>query len=224
MSYKDLLKNRIADIKSAISVNEFNKARYNKLKAYLDKLDVQILKVSLEIQDLSTTLDGLKVYRIKKRTSDSNQISSTITLISNMVFPEKGYKYFIEGKLSRDNTYTELLFTNKQGSVLVPDISNGDGQKELASLGAIVSVIALSNIAPVLVTDEPLANLSPDRAPIAGEILEKFTQYGLQLIMIEHTKEVFDNIKYYQVDLENTSDETKVIWQGYIDNSIKEEQ
>ena len=224
MDYQSLLAERIKQLELEIEVSKVNKEKLNKLSVYRTELETQIQKVNTELSALGTTTALTKTYKLDKRKSESNQITSTITAMSNLVFPEYGYTYFLDGKISGDFTHTELLFRNKKGTELIPAISNGDGQQELVSLGSTVSLIALSDFTPTVILDEPLANLSPDKAPIAGEALSVFGDYGLQMFIIEHTAQLFDNIKYYNINLANIDGETVVSSQGYVDNRPKEEE
>lgn len=218
MEYRDMLEERIKSLNSRLEISRYNKSKLEKLKSLKDKGLEVLDSLKEEYMILNETVKTLQDYRVKKRKNDSNQITSTITALSDIVFPEYGYKYFLEGKVNGEYTHTELLFKTKKGNVLIPSISNGNGLKQLISLGAVTVITALSGVTPFMALDEPLRSISNDKAPTVGEILEQFTNYGFQLLIIEHKEELFEKINYREIVLVNNSGETSILYEQDVIN------
>lgn len=217
-SSKQLLQNRIQELRSRIAISENEKDRYDKLSAYVREGEHLISELEVDSYKLSSTSKFLSKYRIDKRVMDSNQITNTITSIVNLLFPEYDYEYFLGGKLNGDYAHTELLFRDSKGYEYVPAISNGNGVQQTASTACVTVVMALSDVTPTLLLDEQLKSISPDKAPFMGEVLKQFAEYGFQILMIEHPNEFFENIDYTEIVLGNEDRETKVLYVREVNN------
>lgn len=223
-SLETLLQNRINNLKNRIAVSENQKQQHAKLTTYIK--EGELIKNDLEIEayKLTSTSKFLSKYRVDKKVMDSNQITNTVTSIVNLIFPEYDYTYFLGGKLNGDHTHTELLFKDSKGFEYVPDISNGNGVQQTASFSCVSVVMALSDTTPTLLLDEQLKSLSPDKAPMLGEVLQQFSEYGFQILIIEHPNEFFENIDYTEICLGNENRETKVMYVRNVKNSEEFEE
>lgn len=210
-NYRQALQQRIQELRNRIAISENQKDNYENLKLFVNEGESLKDELELELYKLTNTSKFLSKYRIDKRVMDSNQITNTITTIINMIFPEYDYTYYLGGKLNGDYTHTELLFKDSNGYEYVPAISNGNGVQQTASCSCVTVVMALSDITPTLMLDEQLKSLSPDKLPLMGEVLQQFAEYGFQILIIEHTPELFENIDYTEVLLGNEKRETKLI-------------
>ena len=210
MDYAQQLRSKIEELRHRIIVSENTKKEYEKLQLYIEEGEQLKAEIEAEHYSLDSTSKFLSKYRVNRRVMDSNQITNTITSIVNLVFPEYDYTYYLDGKLNGDYTHTELLYKDSQGYSYVPSISNGNGIQQLVSVSCGTVITALSDTTPTLLLDEKLKSVSPDRAGIVGEVLQQFTEYGFQFLLIEHTPELFENIDYTEVLLTNHNRETKL--------------
>lgn len=222
MSYKQQLQDRINELNKRLIVSRNNREQHDKLSKQRDEVSLKLNMSEMETTQLENTVKLLSEYRVKKKKLDSNQITDTVTSIANLVFPEYPYTYFLDGKLNGDYTHTELAFRDNRGYEYVPSISNGNGLQQVVSLSSIAVLMALSDVTPTLLLDERLNSVSPDRLPIVGEVLEQFTKYGFQILIIEHPDALFDHINYTEIRLDNINGETVISSTQEINNKIME--
>lgn len=218
MSHREQLEARIKSLNSRIEISRYNRQKFEQVKQLLLEGERQLIIVQTEYQALRDSVKTLADYRVKQKKHDSNQITDTITAISNIVFPEYHYSYFLDGRQNGEYAHTELAYRDSKGNELIPKISNGNGLQQLVSLSCVVVITALSDVTPTLFLDESLSSISVDKAPLVGEILEQFTKYGFQLVMIEHCEELFYNINYHEIKLGNVNGVTKIISERYVTN------
>lgn len=221
MSYKQLLQDRINELNTRLIVSRNNREQYTNLCKRRDDVTLKLNMSEMETSQLENTAKLLSEYRVKKKKLDSNQITDTVTSIANLIFPEYPYTYFLDGKVNGDYTHTELAFRDPKGYEYVPSISNGNGLQQIVSLSSISVLMALSNVTPTLLLDERLNSVSPDRLPIAGEVLEQFTKYGFQILVIEHPDALFENIDYLEIKLDNVDGETVISSIQEIKNKVE---
>jgi predicted ATPase len=207
----DILDERLNELNRRLLLSQANKEAYNNLRTQAEELREKMYLSDNEHSKLHQTSAILTEYRIKKKKMDSNQITDTITSIANLIFPEYPYTYFLDGKQNGDYTHTELAYKDNKGHEYIPSISNGNGLQQLVSLSTVAVLMALSDTTPFLCMDERLNSLSPDRLPCAGEVLEQFTKYGFQMLIIEHPDELFENINYTEIQLGNQNGETQIL-------------
>lgn len=213
------LTKRIEELKRRLVISKHNRAEIAKYQEEEERGKITLELLQDEQQMLQESGRVLLDYRAKKRTQDSNQITGTLTAIANLVFPEYDYTYILDSDVKRGYTYTDILFKDSQGRQFLPKYSNGNGLQQLISFGSVATITALSDITPTLWLDECLSSISPDKAPVAGEILKRYADYGFQMILIEHEDRLFENIDYTEITLGNENGRTVLLGQREVTNS-----
>ena len=213
------IKGRLDELRNRLVISKHNREQIEKYREQEEVGARTLNLLHVEQQLLYETSRTLLDYRAKKRVQDSNQITGTVTAIANLVFPEYDYTYVLDSRVSRGYTYTDLLFKDSQGRKFVPRHSNGNGLQQLISFGSVATITALSDITPTLWLDECLSSISPDKAPVAGEILKRYADYGFQMILIEHEDRLFENIDYTEISLWNDNGETVLTGIREVNNS-----
>lgn len=211
MDTLSLLKEYRKNLESQIAVNNFNIEKLEKLRQQRVKGGAIYAKLSKQTSNLEKSKRELEEYKAIKKRQDSNQITTTITTIANMTFPEYDYTYKLESEYKRGFNYSRLIYEDSKGRKFSPAISNGKGLRQLISAGGVAVVTALSDVTPTLVLDECFASLSPDKMKVASQILKQLSDYGIQFILIEHDDALFEYIDYTEVYLTNDGTQTRLL-------------
>lgn len=131
-------------------------------------------------------MDSLQKYNAKKKQEALTSINSALS-VASLVVPSsmKGIRLAIEGK--------EAWLENEDGMDV--DRIEGSGYKGVVST-YLRDIILKANpsILQFIILDEPLAKLGTENSATFSTYIPLLAQ-GMQLIWIEHKKEVFSNLE-----------------------------
>lgn len=162
-----------------------------KAKAAMAKEAMASLKE--ELKDLeekarvkSEAYNVLKAASMLTTESLKTYVEDIVNESLKLLFPEEAFKFELEFKEVRGKAAIEYKLTSNGEEVDL--FSAGGGLLNWISLVLQLIVIHLSK-SPLLVADEPLANLSEDKQAMAAKVLNGLREeLGMKIIMVSHSR------------------------------------
>lgn len=178
-----------------------NQSRFTALEAQIDNYTALADSMTLLIGTIKPWMTDLLEYNAQKKKDSLLSINSALS-VANFVVPSsmKGIKFKIEGK--------EAWLENEEG--MDADRLEGSGYKGTVSV-YLRNVVLRANPALLqfMILDEPLAKLSPESSAIFSTYIPLLAE-NMQIIWVEHKKEVFSNVEnkvvytFFKDDKEHT--------------------
>jgi DNA repair exonuclease SbcCD ATPase subunit len=161
-----------------------------------------VKKFKLRIDKTIKAQQFLQVIAQKIQSSIKYHIEDIVQLAIDSCFPGK-YKFQLEFVLKRNKTEANLNFY-ENNRMVNPMKASGGGLVNLACFAIRIAAWSLNRTNPIILLDEPFANLSDDLQPKAGEILKELSdKLGFQIIMVTHNRDTMMEIadKVFEVKL-----------------------
>ena len=165
---------------------EYNLAKKKKIKL---KKELKILKKELIILEKSISF----CVEVSKESQKQNKeyIEQVVTSALQTIF-DNNYGFVVDIVKKRDQQ--EIYFyINKYGNLLSPRQAQvSGGELNTICLGLRPAIWSLDpDNTPIMLIDEPLKDLSIDKIPIGGKIINQLSEtYNLQFIIITHINEL----------------------------------
>jgi DNA repair exonuclease SbcCD ATPase subunit len=120
--------------------------------------------------------------RVQSRAHE--QLTTIVTKALRAVFG-KGYGFGIDFRRVRGKTDATVYFLRH--GVKVDPMSDSGGARQVAAFALRLSCLLLSKLRPLLILDEPFAEVSAGYVPRVRALLETLAEeLGLQVIMVTH--------------------------------------
>lgn len=190
--------------KFRIETTEENKKKFTSLESQIEVNQNMVQTLTAIMTKIKPWINDLEEYNAKKKQDALLAINSALA-VANFVVPAsmKGIKFRIEGK--------EAWLENEEG--MDADRLEGSGYKGTVSV-YLRNVVLRSNpdLLQFMMLDEPLSKLHVESAAIFSTYVPLLAE-NMQIIWIEHKKEVFANTpnKYVYTFHVNDEDFTTVL-------------
>lgn len=163
-----------------------NKERFMSLESQIESDSAIIEQMNFLLTKIKPWLRDLQDYNAQKKKDSLLAINSALS-VANFVVPSsmKGIRFKIEGK--------EAWLENERG--MDADRLEGSGYKATVST-YLRNVVLRANPALLqfMILDEPLAKLSPESSAVFSTYIPLLAE-NMQLVWIEHKKEVFASVE-----------------------------
>jgi len=175
---------------------EIKRLKVLELQQAKEELEIKLKNLQNQLNDDEKSLTLLKACLeklLEKKIYIEDLISKALTTVFN-----KNYKCLLELQYDSDGILKGIKpkFAEEDGEFDDPISSFGSGAAAIASLCLRIAILLITGgTAPVLVMDEPLANLSSDLQPTMQKFIEETCKASdLQLVMITHLDEPFGKV------------------------------
>jgi len=126
----------------------------------------------------------------------SYNLVSTLTAIENVMFPMQLYEKKQSELRERSLKLLETVEMDHRADHLPWQLSSGEQQR-------IAIARAMANDPPIILADEPTANLDGDSGQMIRELLVKLNKEGKAVIVMSHDERIINlpNIQHYKMEL-----------------------
>jgi len=126
----------------------------------------------------------------------SYNLVSTLTAIENVMFPMQLYEKKQSELRERSMKLLETVEMDHRADHLPWQLSSGEQQR-------IAIARAMANDPPIILADEPTANLDGDSGQMIRELLVKLNKEGKAVIVMSHDERLINlpNIQHYKMEL-----------------------
>jgi putative ABC transport system ATP-binding protein len=126
----------------------------------------------------------------------SYNLVSTLTAIENVMFPMQLYEKKQSELRERSMKLLETVEMDHRADHLPWQLSSGEQQR-------IAIARAMANDPPIILADEPTANLDGDSGQMIRELLVKLNKEGKAVIVMSHDERIINlpNIQHYKMEL-----------------------
>jgi putative ABC transport system ATP-binding protein len=126
----------------------------------------------------------------------SYNLVSTLTAIENVMFPMQLYEKKQSELRERSMKLLETVEMDHRADHLPWQLSSGEQQR-------IAIARAMANDPPIILADEPTANLDGDSGQMIRELLVKLNKAGKAVIVMSHDERIINlpNIRNYKMEL-----------------------
>lgn len=140
----------------------------------------------------------LQASALKIHTEVKNYLDNVVSLALRTVFDDP-YKFETIFETKRNETECRLVFT--RGDLELDPLDEcGHGAADVAAFALRAAILKLIGNRPVIFSDEPFRNVSPDRMPYVVDMIETVNKkLGLQIIMITNRSELIKHGKWDKV-------------------------
>lgn len=182
------------DIRNISSKCERLLGRKEELEKFKLSEEKQLQEIGndIEIYESANALIG----EISKHTQEKLKfhISNLVTSSLETVFGD-GNQFELDIVSRRNGLEADFLVRDVNGNLTDPISSRGGGIVDMVSFSLRVALWGLkSDIAPILVFDEPFKNLSEDLQYKAGQFIETLSnELGIQFIVVSHERPLIES-------------------------------
>lgn len=193
------IQNKLNEINSQLAVK-------NMLQKQLDSLILQVSQLQSRLVDAEEAAIVVGAVEKAQQEQLKQKLEKLVSYALSVIF-ERPYKFVVE--FDQRGQQSEATF------MIVDDLGNAQNIKEAHGGGilvivayilrAIVMMSAQPKLLPIMIDDEPFAQVSADYRNRLVEFLQKFAQSsGVQLIMVTHNQDLAEiGDKKYRFKLVN---------------------
>lgn len=186
--YKTLYEQSIGKRNILLKRIKDDNEKINSLKLRIDKTEKAQLFLQIAAKEVQSNI--------------KYHIEDMVQLPIDSCFPDK-YKFQLDFIPKRNKTEANLNFF-ENNRIIDPMSASGGGLVNVACFAIRIAAWSLSKTNPIILLDEPFANLSENLQFKAGEILRELSEkLGFQIILITHNKNSMMEIadKVFEVKL-----------------------
>lgn len=191
--YKELYQQAVGKQKSLQKRRKENKDEIKSLKKRIENIELAQVFIQTTAKEIQ---EGIRFH-----------VCDVVQMAIDSCFPNK-YEFRMEFDIKRNKTEASLNFYEK-GNKVDPMNASGGGLVNLACFAIRIAAWSLSRTNPIILLDEPFANLSVDLQPMAGQILKELSEkLGFQIILVTHNRDSMCEIadKVFMVKMNKTED------------------
>lgn len=195
----DKVTNSLADVRSKLAVRAV-------LAEQLSNLDGKVVALTQNIANMEEA--ALVVGAVEKAQQEQLKVKleKLISYALTVIF-ERTYQFVVQFESRGAQSEARFMVVDEQGSMQSIKDAHGGGLLVVVAylLRAIVMMSAQPRLVPLMIDDEPFAQVSADFRPRLVEFLQKFAESsGVQLIIVTHMQDLADiGDKKYRFKLVN---------------------
>lgn len=191
-------------LKARIATAETTNAKKKKLLEQYYSLNAKSKKLGTRYENLNALNSMVMRILAARRDSIIQSICDRTEAILGIVFPDEDFKIRITYKPYGKNYVSEVFVgkTAVTGNIIWgrPKGTNGEFMKQLISFSILASINTLLD-SGFLLMDEPFSSSDPVNVRKMQPILSLMLQQGLQLLFIEHKRELYENMPHMLIQL-----------------------
>lgn len=203
--YVDLLVAKQGSLQQQLQTARDNNRKRQEL---MDKFYEQNKKYTLlneRHNNLKTTNAIVMRSLEKRRDTILRNVEERTEAILAVILPEENFHIHISYTTKGKNYVSEVFIGKETGAGEIvwsrPKGTNGEFMKQLISFSILASINSLLGSKFVLM-DEPFSSSDTTNVGKMQPIIEMMLNQGLQLLFIEHKKELYENIPHNIIQLE----------------------
>lgn len=199
---------QLLDERIQTRLNEINSqlAVKNMLQKQLDGLSLQVSQLQSKLSDNEEA--AIVVGAVEKAQQDQlkQKLEKLVSYALSVIF-EKQYKFVVDFDQRGQQSEATFMIIDELGNAQNVKEAHGGGIIVIVAyiLRAIVMMSAQPKLMPIMIDDEPFAQVSADFRPRLVDFLQRFAESsGVQLVMVTHNHDLAEiGDKKYRFKLVN---------------------
>lgn len=202
--YLFFLQNRSGYLQSQIATAKENNEKKQRLMQEYYQYNTKLTALNEYMANLTTTKKMVMLILDNRRDEIIANLERRAESILAVVLPEENFKIKITYTPNRGNFASEVFVGKEEASGEViwtrPKGTNGEFVKQLISFALLASMNILLH-SNFLFMDEPFSSADPTNVGKLEPIFALMLEEGLQLLFIEHKKELYEKLDHNLIQL-----------------------